>query len=275
MIEQPGEPEMDLYNSTRDSWEQIWRDQATLANELSTLTYQRAVQTRALYRPYLPRNELILEAGCGLGREIICLESQGYQVIGVDYAEGPLHQLHAFKNNCRLAAADVHDLPFQASSIGAYLSFGVLEHFEFGPEPGLSEANRILHQDGILVLLIPYPNLIWQLVRLWKRLARRTQQRADFYETTYTVRQLRQHLRRTGFEILDQHPVGHSFTLWGLGGPFRGKGYYQTSALAERLGAIACRVLPWAMCFESLLIARKCASGDKMLSPSSLFLVIK
>ncbi|NWG18438.1 MAG: hypothetical protein HXY41_17580, partial [Chloroflexi bacterium] len=52
-------------------------------------------------------------------------------------------------------------------------------------------------------------------------------------------------------------PTSHAFTLWGLGGPFRGRGYYQTSALADALGGVLRVVLPWAFNFSTLLIARK------------------
>lgn len=247
----------DRHSSTRDAWKRIWQEEADLPRELETLSYKRSRQQRALYLPLLPKEEMILEAGCGLGREVICLDSEGYRVVGIDFAENALHRLNSYHRGYRLAAADVHKLPFQDGVFGAYLSFGVLEHFEFGPEPGLREANRVLRQDGVLVLLMPYPNLIWRLIRFRKRLFGKGLQKQDLYESTYTVRQLEQSLRHAGFEILEKHPVGHSFTLWGLGGPFQAKGYYRTSSLSEFFGAVCRRLLPWAMCFESLLVAQK------------------
>jgi SAM-dependent methyltransferase len=235
------------YNSTRDRWRRIWNDEADVARELETLTYRRARQTWALYSPYLPRKDLVLEAGCGLGREVIHLESQAYKVVGVDYAENAVHQIHAYRRGYRLAAGDIHHLPFPAGAFGSYLSFGVLEHFEFGPVPALREANRVLRPGGVLVLIIPYP----------KRRAGQPPMDPEFYETTYTVHQLEGHLSDTGFQIVERRPIGHSFTLWGLGSLFRGAGYYETSLLAEGLGDVLRRLLPWPMCFESLIIARK------------------
>ncbi|PWT93981.1 MAG: hypothetical protein C5B54_00865 [Acidobacteria bacterium] len=246
----------ELYKSTRNTWNEIWQE-SDVTRELETLSYQRARETRALYTKYLPHHELILEAGCGLGREVICLQDDGYQIVGIDWSQNALHQINEYKRGYRLAGADIHELPFPDGTFSAYLSFGVLEHFEFGPEAALGEANRVLRQDGILVLLIPYPNLIWRLVQLRKQLMREALYKDQFYETTYTVSELRQYLHQTGFEILHQHPVGHSFTLWGMGGPFQHEGYYKTSSFAERLGALCSKVLPWAMCFESLLIGRK------------------
>jgi SAM-dependent methyltransferase len=151
---------------------------------------------------------------------------------------------------------DVHELPFRDGSFASYLSFGVLEHFPFGPEPALREAHRVLRNGGVAVLTVPYPNLVWRMVRA-KRALVRHREPDGYYETTYRVGQLERTLTRTGFDVLLRRPIGHSFTLWGLGGAFRGRGYYETSALAERLGAACAALLPWSTGFASLIVARK------------------
>jgi hypothetical protein len=106
------------------------------------------------------------------------------------------------------------------------------------------------------VLTVPYPNVVWRLVRAKRRL-REPAEPDGYYETAYRAGPLELALVRTGFEVLLRRPIGHSFTLWGLGRPFRGPGYYETSALGERLGAVCAAVLPWSTCFASLIVARK------------------
>jgi SAM-dependent methyltransferase len=247
----------DGYRSTRDGWRRIWDAEADIASELKTVAYPRTRQPRALYTPYLPRDELVLEAGCGLGIEVMTLDGQGYKAVGIDYAENAVRRIQAYQPGHRLTIGDIHSLPYRNGAFGSCLSLGVLEHFEFGPVPGLREANRVLRPGGVLVLMIPYPNLVWRLVRLKRRWSGRPPATPEFYETTYTDRQLEGHLAGTGFNIVERHPIGHSFTFWGLGRLFRGAGYYETSALAEWLGGLCRSVLPWSMCFESLIIARK------------------
>ena len=249
------------YRETRAAWERIWGEETDFSLELQTVDYARSKHVRSLYLPYLSPTHPILEAGCGLGVELIGLSRQGLSAIGLDYATNALLELHDRQPRFRLVGGDIHRLPFPDGAFGAYLSFGVLEHFEFGPEPALREASRVLRPDGVLVLTVPYPNFVWR----WARLRTASTGRAPapgprYFETAYSLRRLEGHLRAAGFAVTARHPVGHSFALWGLGGPFRDPGYYQTSFLAERLGSLMERVFAWPMCHATLVIGRKTAA---------------
>jgi SAM-dependent methyltransferase len=250
--------ESEIYRKTREAWRRIWREETDLTRELQTLEYDRTRRIRSLYIPYLPKDELILEAGCGLGIELVYLCGEGYRAVGLDYADNALAQLQAWQPGHLLTAGDVHHLPYRSGSFSTYLSFGVLEHFEFGPGPALLEAHRVLRPGGILVLTVPYPNLVWRLARSRRlRAAHVPADQPRYFETTYTVRELEGYVRRAGFVVVDRRPIGHSFTLWGLGSVFRGPGYYETSPLAESMGGLLLRLLPWSMCFQSFLVGRK------------------
>ena len=245
------------YDSTRAAWEQIWQ-QADVAAELEIVRSKRSLAAMRLYTPYLPQDDLILEAGSGLGAVIITLRRRGYKVVGLDYATNALHATHQYDGDLRLLAGDIHDLPFADATLGAYLSFGVLEHFEHGLLPGLREAQRVLKPDGVLVLTIPYPNVIYRLVQAKRMMTGEGQLTdEDFYESAYSRAALTDNVEAAGFRVLKAEPLSHAFTLWGLGGPFRGQGYYQTSAAAEATGDVLREVLPWAFNFMTLVVARK------------------
>ncbi len=247
----------DLYHSTRRAWEHIWED-ASIQVELEAVASARSQATIEAYLPFLPQNTPILEAGSGLSAVVITLRRLGYRIQGVDYAVNALIESKAFDAALPLAAADVHALPYADESLGAYLSFGVLEHFEHGMTPALQEAYRVLVPGGVLVLTIPYPNVVHRLVALRRRLQAAGPLADDrFYESTYTRRKLSEATQAVGFTILKTQPTSHAYTLWGLGGIFRSRGYYQTSPLAERLGGLLAYTLPWAFNFSTLLIGRK------------------
>jgi ubiquinone/menaquinone biosynthesis C-methylase UbiE len=245
------------YDSTRQAWEHIW-DTASVERELQEIDYTRAQNTLQIYAAYLNKTGIHLEAGSGLSAVVITLRKMGYQLIGLDYAENALHTSHAYDASLPLLVGDVHALPHATNSLDSYLSFGVLEHFEHGMSPALAEAFRVLKPGGILVLTIPYPNIINRFVA-WRRKQQGVTVLNDdeFYESTYTREALCQNVTGVGFKLEKVLPTSHSYTLWGLGGPFRAKGYYQTSALAEVLGGLLKIILPWSFNFSTLIIARK------------------
>jgi SAM-dependent methyltransferase len=254
---QPDENASSRYDTTRRAWQNIW-DSASVEVELETVRYNRSMETIQLYAPYLPKDAVILEAGSGLSAVVLTLRDMGYTVVGMDYAENALHTSRAYDSTLNLFAGDVHKLPVADASVGAYLSFGVLEHFEHGMGPALAEAYRALRPGGTLILTIPYPNVVNKLVALRRRLSGRSLLTDDtFFESTYDRPRLVSEVMHAGFEVRKVAPTSHAYTFWGLGGPFQAPGYYRTSTLAEALGELTARLLPWPFNFTTLVIARK------------------
>ncbi len=188
----------DRYDSTRKAWEDIW-DGASVEQELQTEGYARAQATIRAYTAHLAKDDLILEAGSGLSAALIILKRMGYRVTGLDYAENALHVSKDYDPSLVLATGDVHALPYADNVFGGYLSFGVLEHFEAGMAQPLAEAYRVLKPGGILVLTIPYPNVVNRLVA-WRRKQagrQRAQRRPVLREHLYP-RQARSQRQRRG-----------------------------------------------------------------------------
>jgi SAM-dependent methyltransferase len=245
-----------VYRRTREAWESIWQE-TDVERELQTRASPRARRLRARFLPHLPPGELLLEAGCGLGAEMIGLSEIGCRIVGVDYVEAAARRLKRYRPSLPLAAGDVHALPFPDGAFGAYLSFGVLEHFVFGPGPALREAHRVLRPGGVLVLTVPAPNLVWRLANAKRRLSGETGFAHGYFETTYSARRIARDVTGAGFTVLERRPIDHEFTLWGCGRIFRAHGYYRTNGLADALGAVLSIVLPGSMSFATLVIARR------------------
>lgn len=249
-----------IYQQTQQAWRDIWAN-TDFDRELQTLSYPRAQQTINLYTAYLNKSTPILEAGCGLAQVVYYLRQHGYPVIGVDYAPEGIGPAKTRFPALPLHLGDVHHLPYPSNYFGGYLSFGVVEHFEQGPEPALAEAYRVLSPGGRLVLTVPHPNFVEllrdTLNRLFPARLAKLGPRAEYYERTYTHGELATHVRNVGFRIERVVPISHSYTFYGLGSIFRKPGYYQTSTLAELSGAIGARLLPWFTTFECLIIATK------------------
>ncbi|GAB4552543.1 MAG: hypothetical protein OHK0023_20680 [Anaerolineae bacterium] len=249
------------YNKTRQAWRNIWSD-TDFARELATLDYPRARELRNLYAPYLDKELPSLEAGCGLGHIVYYFRQHGYPMLGLDYAQEALVPTHAAFPNLPLHLGDVHHLPYPENTFGAYLSFGVVEHFEAGPLGAIREAYRVLKRGGHLILTTPTPNFVEALRKIADTLipARVSKRppRAEYYETTYTAAQLRNFAQQADFEVVKTVPYGHSFTFYGLHRIFRKpRSYYETSPLGELAGRVGKFIAPYLSAFEVLLIARK------------------
>src|SRR5579859_4373259 len=192
------------YEQTRDAWRNIWTH-TDFERESKTLLYKRAQAVINTYLPYLDRTAPNLEAGCGMGQVVYYLAQRGYPMIGVDYAPEAVTMAREFHPELRLHVGDVHNLPYPSNTFGSYLSFGVLEHFEQGPDAALIEALRVLRPGGALIITIPHPNFVEGLRdgvnRLFPARLEQVGPRAAYYERTYTHTELADHIRRAGFTI--------------------------------------------------------------------------
>ena len=65
----------DRYDSTRQAWENIWQEADVLV-ELEAVQSARSLETIALYEAHLPKDDLILEAGSGLGAVVMTLRQR-------------------------------------------------------------------------------------------------------------------------------------------------------------------------------------------------------
>jgi SAM-dependent methyltransferase len=251
----------EVYEHTRRAWREIWIG-TEFDLELQSLNYERFQEILKLYIPRLDRNAPILEAGCGPAHVVYYLRQQGFQTIGVDYAPEALQHTHNRFPDLPLHMGDVHALPYPSNYFGGYLSFGVVEHFEHGPEPALIEALRVLRPNGTLVITVPHPQLTESIYQALNRLLPGRQKklgpRAGYYERTYTHHELAKHVESAGFRIDLVTPVSHSYTFYGLHSIFRKRGgYYETNSLASAAALISRRILPWKTAFGTLILAHK------------------
>ena len=108
----------------------------------------------------LPRESVILEAGCGLGRWVVYLRQRGYRIVGLDMSHGNLSRCRAHGNRSPVVAGDILHMPFRDSTFSAILSFGVVEHLEDEIASAFKEMERLLSPAGVLFLAVPCVNML-------------------------------------------------------------------------------------------------------------------
>lgn len=103
--------------------------------------------------------ERILDAGCGLGRHIVFLAEQRFNVYGIDQSTQALRMANAWLEKrglkAGLSVGDVTRLPFRDKSFDAVISCGVMDHLR-PPQASdaVEEVSRILDDGGYLYLTL-------------------------------------------------------------------------------------------------------------------------
>lgn len=158
---------------------------------------------------YLPSKGKILEAGCGLGQFVLYFRSKGYEIEGIDFSETAIRICKEFDPSAPVRVGDVRHINVPDGTYQAYISLGVVEHFEEGPDEVLQEARRVLSRDGLLILSVPFINglrLLFKPIIQYLEERKQRKYQYTFYQYAYSKREIINFLRRNGFEPIAFHP---------------------------------------------------------------------
>lgn len=167
----------------------------------------------------LPRHGLVLDAGCGGGRWTHFATQHGSRVVALDRYRPVLRQVGKRVPGARLIAADASELPFRDGSLAGAISLGVVEHDPNGPNRMLAELARVLEPGGVLLLSVPFNNLLRRTIfnLLYRRYNNRWAGRGHYFvEYRFSKAELRRALLAHGFDV--EHFTPHEFfPPWNMG----------------------------------------------------------
>lgn len=181
-----------------------WKERS-LEGELQSFEGRTLVR---IFKKFLDgKNARILEGGCGFGAWCEWFQREGHSIVGIEYDKNIVDQARSFKAEVAVELGDITNLDYPDNEFDAYISLGVIEHFEHGPEKALAEAYRILKPDGLAFVTTPYltplRRFISHPVRSLYFLKRKLSGKPNyFWEYRFTRKELRNYLENAGFEII-------------------------------------------------------------------------
>jgi SAM-dependent methyltransferase len=230
----------------------------------------RHIERRSIlpvFTKYLSPGARILEAGCGFGGWVYYLNQRQFRAVGVDLNASVLGQ--ADRSMIPLCRGDVLKLCFDDDQFDAYLSLGVVEHFPDGPGSALAEARRVIKPGGYILVSTPTTNLFRDLVnhpirRVFDLMNKVRGRRLNFAEYRFTKRELVEHVRAAGFDVLETVPndtrldqseysIGF-FTDWP---PLRSSEKFKLNAAGRVVFRMLKAVSPYLVVSGILVVGRK------------------
>lgn len=147
----PTRGEMGLYYPP--DYEPYAQDVEQAKGCLSSLDYRYGVAKRCRTITKRKRPGRILDVGCGVGHFLNGMKRRGWQTFGIEVSEGAAAYAGE-RFGLEVHVGELEEAEFPATYFDAITLWHVLEHLH-DPLATLMEINRLLKEDGLLVLAIP------------------------------------------------------------------------------------------------------------------------
>lgn len=151
---------LEMYRQGADTpeyWDAHWKQHPpeTMAGMGVYVGFRDAIER------FMPRDGLIVEAGCGNGNTARTIRAAGYDIEGIDFAPEVIGANRAIDPQGRYRVDDVRSMAYASGSLAGYISLGVVEHFDDATRREiLREAARCLRPGGMALFTVPHFNAL-------------------------------------------------------------------------------------------------------------------
>lgn len=206
-------------------WTDNWENSLYTIRDLIDGDKWISVENSPLLPPilkYLPTDSTVIEAGCGMGQWVIYLADKGYKIKGIDYSEDTISKLKKEFPEYDFEYGNILNFNINDYSVDAVLSWGVVEHFEEGPQNALKETYRIIKKDGFLFITVPCKNYLSLILsplnvlkemfvsnKFFRKILSKKPYKKKFFQYEFRKNVFKNYLLQTGFDIVDILPVSH------------------------------------------------------------------
>jgi len=199
-----------MKNNTPEYWneKQNVKNMADI-NEAFNNEHSMGKSTLAAVLEFIPREEMILDAGCGDGRYVFALTGNKYcNVYGCDFAEDRIKQANKLSGEVdnRFVVGNVLELPYGDNIFDVVLSVGVLHHLKNDErEQFFNEMIRVLKPGGRVFLTVPKEKKLRKIISVFKNLV---------FVNYLKIPELRMIFEYFGFDIIKIKENKHNIFCW-------------------------------------------------------------
>lgn len=144
--------ENQIENQARSYWDKTWNRFLKFHGMIAP----SAKLVQHLFS-YVPRNGIILDLGCGEGRNSLYLSQVGYNIVGLDlsYKAARVMRNNFFEEELKglVITGDARNLPFASDSVDGILAHHLFDHLDRKSfSLAFDEAFRVLKGNGVMLL---------------------------------------------------------------------------------------------------------------------------
>lgn len=199
-------------NATREFWDNRWKH--TINKDYYKAYEKGELAEYPYFETYLQPSDRILEAGCGTSRYVVALIARGYSNIeGIDWGEQSIYRVKEIYPNLPVRVGDVSKVDVMDGYYDGYISLGVMEHSEKGPDDFIKEAQRILKPNGYAFISVPYINSLRQIKKQLGFYKRQKIKGLSFYQYAYSKNEFQGILEKAGFDVFEIHGIAGSYGI--------------------------------------------------------------
>lgn len=140
---EPKDATLNLYNKSSKKYADTW------------FSYKEMRPFLDKFMIFLKKGGLILDAGCGSGRDAEYIASHGFKVIGIDLSENMIKEAgkRVISKNVKLMKMDMQKMDFDDGKFDGLISISSFLHIPKNENKGtMMEFKRVLKKGGIMFI---------------------------------------------------------------------------------------------------------------------------
>lgn len=186
--------------------DQKWKDFKTDEDTFENLDIY-PIRWAELGLSHVPKDGVILENGCGLGRVLKHYHMAKRKIIGMDYNERCLLTIRREHPDIPLIRADARFMPFKDNVFDSVMAYGLYHTIEENLDDAIEETSRIMKPGGVISATARIYNIQYFAFEIKQWLKKGFPKNPTFYKWAFKKHEWVELFSKHDFKTLSVHPA--------------------------------------------------------------------